>query len=498
MFDKRAGEVMVDLFSEWGIDHIYGLPGDSINNLIESLRKAKDEIKFVQVRHEEVAALAASAYGKLTGKLGVCLSIAGPGAVHLLNGLYDAKEDGAPVLVLAGQVPTEKIGTDEFQEINLQRMFDDVSVFNETIVSEEQLPSLVNQAIRTAYAEKGVAVLTIPDDIPTKKIKNQVQENAAFYTEPDILPRKNDREAALALLQEAEKPVILAGKGSKHASKELETFAGKMAAPVIVTLPGKGVLPDEHPYCLGNLGMIGTKPAYEAIKNTDLLIMVGTSFPYTEFLPEKAKALQIDIKASQMGKRYPIDAGLIGEAKACLAWLNEQIEPNQNENFLKECQEKMEKWWRQVEEIEQDTSTPIKPQQLVSSLQEVVDRDAVLSVDVGNLTVWMARHFRMTEQDFLISSWTATMGCSLPGALAAKMAYPERQVVSVSGDGGFTMVMHDFLTAVKYNLPILFVISNNEKIGMIKYEQKEMGSVEYRTDLESFNFARFAETCGGS
>lgn len=192
MFDKRAGEVMVDLFSEWGIDHIYGLPGDSINNLIESLRKAKDDIRFVQVRHEEVAALAASAYAKLTGKLGVCLSIAGPGAVHLLNGLYDAKEDRAPVLVLAGQVPTDKLGTDEFQEIDLQRMFEDVSVYNETVVSEEQLPALINQAIRKAYAKKGVAVLVIPDNITTQKIKNQVQENSPIYFEPLVFPKEAD------------------------------------------------------------------------------------------------------------------------------------------------------------------------------------------------------------------------------------------------------------------------------------------------------------------
>lgn len=497
MFEKKAGEVMVDLLSEWGIDHIYGLPGDSINNLIESLRKAKDEIKFIQVRHEEVAALAASAYAKLTGKLGVCLSIAGPGAVHLLNGLYDAKEDRAPVLVLAGQVPTTKLGTDEFQEIDLPRMFEDVSVYNETVVTEEQLPALVNQAIRTAYAKKGVAVLTIPDDISTKKVKNEVQKNTPTWFEPNIFPKEEDLSRAMDLLYEAEKPVILAGKGAKGARQELINFAEKIQAPVIVTLPGKGIIPDEHPLCLGNLGMIGTKPAYEAMQDTDLLILLGTSFPYTEFLPEEAQAVQIDLDSSEIGKRYPIDAGLTGDVKETIQWLNNRIRPSEHREFLQECQEKMKEWWEELKKEEQEKTTPIKPPQMIGTLQEVVDNDAVLSVDVGNVTFWMAQHFRMTEQDFLISSSLASMGCGLPGAIAAKIACPDRQVVSVCGDGGFTMVMHDFLTAVKYNLPILFVISNNEKIGMIKYEQQEIGNVEYRTDLENFNFARFAEICGG-
>ncbi|HET7580399.1 MAG TPA: pyruvate oxidase [Bacillales bacterium] len=497
MFEKRAGEIMVDLLSEWGVDHIYGLPGDSINHLVEGLRKEKDQIQFVQVRHEEVAAFAASSYAKLTGKLGVCLSIAGPGAIHLLNGLYDAKADRAPVLVLAGQVPTDQLGTDSFQEIHMQRMFDDVSVFNEQVASEEQMPALLNQAIRTAYAEKGVAVLTIPDDVLDRKIKQQVQENATAYFQPRTFPQEKDLYEALVLLKEAEKPVILAGKGAKGTQKELIDFAEKIAAPVIVTLPGKGVIPDEHPHCLGNLGMIGTKPAYEAMQHTDLLILLGTSFPYTEFLPEGVKAIQIDLDSSEIGKRYPVNAGLTADTGEMLQWLNEKIDSKENREFLEECQEKMKDWWSELEKYEQDENSPMTAQQVIPELQKVVDDDAVLSVDVGNVTVWMARYFRMTHQDFIISSSLGSMGSGLPGALAAKIAYPDRQVVSVSGDGGFTMVMHDFLTAVKYQLPALFVVLNNEKIGMIKYEQQEIGSVEYRTDLESFNFARFAETCGG-
>jgi pyruvate oxidase len=266
---------------------------------------------------------------------------------------------------------------------------------------------------------------------------------------------------------------------------------------VIVTLPGKGIIPDENPHCLGNLGMIGTKPAYEAMRDTDLLIMIGTSFPYIDFYPEESKAVQIDRNPSEIGKRYPVDAGLIGDARAVLSWLNEHAERHENDRFLKSCQKKMDDWWKDLKENEQmSANDALTAQQVIPELQKVVDDDAVLSVDVGNVTVWMARYFRMTNQEFLISSKLATMGCGLPGAIAAKTAYPGRQTVCVCGDGGFAMGMQDFLTAVKYELPILCVILNNEKIGMIKYEQQQVGNVEYETDLQRFDFAGFAKTCG--
>ncbi|GIO25333.1 pyruvate oxidase [Oceanobacillus sp. J11TS1] len=498
MFDDRAGKVLVDLLADWGVDHIYGMPGDSINNLMEELRKAQEKIQFIQVRHEEAGALAAASYAKLTGKLGVCLSIAGPGAIHLLNGLYDAKEDSAPVLVLAGQVPTDQIGTDAFQEVNMERIFEDVAVFNKQVTSEEQLSSMVNQAIRTAYAKKGVAVLTLPDDIPTEKIKNKVQKNAVMYETPALTPDTSDLEEAISTMEKAKKPIILAGTGAKKAKEELANFSDAIAAPVVVTLPAKGIMADEHPNFLGNLGMIGTKPAYEAMNDADLLILIGTSYPYVEFLPEDATCIQIDSNPLQIGKRYPVDIGIAGDAKKALTWFNEHLTRAEKRDFLEKYQERMAKWWEEMQAEEEQTSTPIKPQQVVHEVQKIAADNAILSVDVGNVTVWATRHFRMkTTQDFLISSWLGTMGCGLPGAIASKMAYPDRQVISLCGDGGFTMNMQDFLTAVKYNLPIIIVIFNNERIGMIKYEQEADGNIDYKTQLESFNFAQFAENCGG-
>ncbi|NGY72452.1 pyruvate oxidase [Bacillus megaterium] len=497
MIKTTAGKAAMSVLKEWNIDHIFGMPGDSINHFMDNLRSEKDEIEFIQVRHEEVGALAASSYAKITGKIGVCLSIGGPGAIHLLNGLYDAKADGAPVLVLAGQVPRAKLGNESFQEVNLERVFDDVSVFNHRVDSPESFPHLLQQAIRTAYAKKGVAVLVIPDDIPSSTIK--IDEKTPIANVSKSISHSDPEDVAKALLaiKYAKKPVILAGTGAKHAKLELAQFAEKIAAPIIFTLPGKGILPDHHPYNLGQLGQIGTKPAYEAMEETDLLIMVGTSFPYREFLPDGVEAIQLDSDATQIGRRYPVSIGLVGDSKTTLSQLAHNLDYQENRRFLEECQVNMENWWKHVEKEENEVSTPIKPQQVIPKLQKIVDDDAIVSVDVGNVTVWMARHFRMTNQKFVISSRLATMGCGLPAAIAGKLAHPEKQSVAVCGDGGFTMVMQDFVTAVKYKLPIVVVVLNNSEIGMIKYEQAIQGHLDYQTQLGEMNFAKFAESCGG-
>ncbi|MGG3563989.1 pyruvate oxidase [Neobacillus rhizosphaerae] len=497
MFKPTAGEKLIELLIEWGVDHIYGMPGDSINSIIEPLRKAQDKIKFIQVRHEEAGALAAAAYAKLTGKIGVCTAIAGPGAIHLLNGLYDAKLDKVPVLALTGQVESDLLGTDSFQEVNLERMFDDVAVYNQRIMSAEQLPAVVNQAIRTAYARKGVAVLTIPDDIPRFEVGKEARVTSSFTAQQEILPLKEDLQRAKELLHAAGRPVILAGRGTHGIRETLLGFAEKMAAPIVLTLPGKGAIPDKHPYCLGGLGLIGTKAAYEAMQETDLLLMIGTSFPFTGFLPDHAKTIQIDIDPYQIGKRYPVDVGLAGDAGLTIDWLIENVRANENREFLEACQETMKNWWSRLEKQEEVDTIPIKPQRVIRALQEAAEEDAVLSVDVGNVTVWMARHFHMTHQKMIISSWLATLGCGLPGALAGQIAYPDKQVFAICGDGGFGMTMNDFVTAVKYQLPIVVVVLNNHKIAMIKFEQEVMGNIEFGTDLQNPNFAKYAEACGG-
>ncbi|WP_077624884.1 pyruvate oxidase [Sediminibacillus massiliensis] len=491
----KAGNEAVKVMKSYGINKVFGIPGDSINNIVESLREEKEDIDFIQVRHEEVGALAASAYAKLTGNIGTCLSIGGPGAIHLLNGLYDAKADSVPVLVLAGQVPRDSIGKDSFQEVNLEKMFDDVAVFNKRVDSPESFPGLVQQAIREAYANKGVSVLVIPDDVPTVKIDG-TNLGATDTYEPVLTPSEEHLKKTHQYLREAKRPVILAGTGTRHAKEELEQFAEKLAAPIIFALPAKGTLPDQHPYNLGQLGQIGTKPAYEAMEETDLLIMIGTSFPYRDFLPDDTKAVQIDNNPSQIGKRYPVTLGLVGDAKHTLKALANGMDEKEDREFLKACQENMKNWWNHIERDEEPT-TPIKPQQVIPNIQKVMEKDAIISVDVGNVTVWAARHLRLTQQKMIVSSWMATMGCGLPGAIAGKLAYPERQVVAICGDGGFSMVMQDFLTAVKYELPIMFVVFNNQRLGMIKYEQQEQGNLDYVTELQDMDYGKFADAAGG-
>ncbi|UPV79638.1 pyruvate oxidase [Bacillus rugosus] len=497
MAHKTAGQAMTELLEQWGVDHVYGIPGDSINEFIEELRHERNQLKFIQTRHEEVAALAAAAEAKLTGKIGVCLSIAGPGAVHLLNGLYDAKADGAPVLAIAGQVSSGEVGRDYFQEIKLEQMFEDVAVFNREVHSAESLPDLLNQAIRTAYSKKGVAVLSVSDDLFAEKIKREPVHTSPVYIEGNLEPKKEQLVTCAQYINNAKKPIILAGQGMKKAKRELLEFADKAAAPIVVTLPAKGVVPDKHPHFLGNLGQIGTKPAYEAMEECDLLIMLGTSFPYRDYLPDDTPAIQLDSDPAKIGKRYPVTAGLVCDSALGLRELTEYIERKEDRRFLDACTEHMQHWWNEIEKDETEAETPLKPQQVVARLQEAAADDAVLSVDVGTVTVWMARHFKMNaNQDFIVSSWLATMGCGLPGAIASSLAEPERQAIAVCGDGGFSMVMQDLPTAVKYKLPITVVILNNENLGMIEYEQQVKGNIDYVTHLQNVDYAAFAESCG--
>lgn len=494
---KRTGEILTDLMEQWEIDHIYGMPGDSINEFIDDLRKKEEQIKFLQIRHEETGALAASAYAKLTGKIGACLSIAGPGAIHLLNGLYDAKEDGVPVLAIVGQVSSNAVGTDAFQEINLERLFDDVAVFNQAAVSAEQLPDLFNMAVRAAYAKKGPAVIIVPDDLFAEMKKSEPSLTAVGYNQPMIMPEETTISAALELINNAEKPVILAGKGCVKSGNELVEFADKIKAPIVLSLLGKGIIPDYHELNLGQHGQIGTKPAYQAVMDSDLLLLIGTTFPYREFLPDNTKAIQIEIDPNKIGNFYPVTEGLCGDASKILPKLTSLVAKKKDFTFLNKYQEKMKKWHIEMKRIKEEIANPIQAPQLMNELGNVVDKSAIISCDVGNVTVWTVRFFPFISQQFIASGRLATMGFGLPGAIASQVAYPERQVVAICGDGGFAMGMQDFVTAVKYDLPIKVVVLNNSKIGMIKYEQEEMGHLNYKTDMQDIDFAAFAKASGG-
>ncbi|SDC01982.1 pyruvate oxidase [Melghirimyces thermohalophilus] len=493
---KKAGDALMDILVEEGVEYIFGMPGDSINSLIESLRN-HPKIKFIQVRHEEAGALAAAAYAKLTGKLGVCMAIAGPGAIHLLNGLYDAKMDSAPVLAITGQVESDMIGTNFFQEVDLDRLFDDVAIYNERAMSAEQLPVITNQAIRMAQTHRRVAHISIPDDIPRFEVERHARMNSTLFTPSKPTPRESDVDKAVSLLSEPRKTIILAGQGARDAREELLTFAQKLKAPIVVTLPGKGVVPDDHPYCLGGLGLLGTKPAFYAMREAETLVMIGTSFPFIDFLPREARTIHIDANPAQIGKRTPVDVGVAGDAAHTLQMMNKRLSEKQDDHYLTKYQREMKNWLTLMKEQGEEEGTPLRPQTVPVCLQDVLDNNAIISCDVGNVTVWMARNFILRDQKFIVSSWLATLGCGLPGAIAGQLAYPDRQVVAVVGDGGFAMMMSDFVTAVKYDLPIVVIVLNNDKIAMIKFEQESMGNAEFGTNLTNPNFARYAEDCGG-
>ncbi|MCO7125664.1 pyruvate oxidase [Sporolactobacillus shoreicorticis] len=494
----KASEAVVKLLENWGIDHIYGIPGDSIDSMVEALRKEESKIKFYTVRHEEVASLAAAAYSKLTGKIGVSLAIGGPGAIHLLNGMYDAKMDHVPMLVLVGHIPARLTGTDYFQEVDTVELFKDVAVYNKKITSAESFPVVVNQAIRTAYQERGVAVLSIPDDIAMGEISDNAPQLSTVFEKkvPGLV--QNDLNNAVALINSASNPVILAGVGAKNAKKELRAFSERISAPVAVTLPGKGAISDDHPNFIGNIGKIGTKPAYEAMKNSDLLIMIGTDYPYAAYLPEGAKCVQIDIDPIKIGKRYSVTVGVVGDAAEAIAYLNDHVTPVNERPFLKTCQSKMATWWKWMDEDQEKKQTPIAPEALMSAIESISEDDTIYSVDVGTSTVWSTRYLKVSEkQDFIVSAWLGTMGCGLPGAIAAKQAFPDRQAIAISGDGAFAMVMQDFVTAVHYKLPIIVVILNNKQLAFIKYEQQSAGQLKYAVDFGDIDYAKFAEACGG-
>lgn len=505
---KTVSDLFVEGIISWGVKVVFGLPGDGINGVMEALRKRQDEIRFVQVRHEESAAFMACAYAKYTGKLGCCLATSGPGAIHLLNGLYDAKMDGAPVLAITGQAASDLRGSRFQQEVNLVRLFEDVAVYNQELINPNQIEMLTNEACRHALNHRGVAHITFPNDyqesVPDNKISLHNQKakmTTNTWTKPFAVPPESELRRAAKILNEAKKPLILAGAGTLGAGRELIEVAEKLGAPIIKALLGKAVIPDEHPLSVGGLGLLGTTPAQNAAENCDAIFLIGTSFPYLEFLPnpKDAKGVQIDDKADQIGLRYPVEVGLVGDAGATLAALSQFIETKDDRTFLENAQEEMQDWWKLMETRAMRDDVPIKPQRAAWELSDLAADDAIFSGDSGTNTIWAARQFKVkADQKWSCSGTLATMACGLPYAIAAKIAFPERQSIAFVGDGGFTMLMGEFVTAVKYNLPITVVIIKNNSLGQIKWEQIVfLGNPEYGCDLQEINFAHFAEACGG-
>jgi pyruvate dehydrogenase (quinone) len=505
---RTTSDVLVDRLLDWGVSVVFGLPGDGINGIMEALRERQDRIRYVQVRHEEAAAFMACGYAKFTGRVGVCLATSGPGAIHLLNGLYDAKLDGAPVLAITGQTYHDLLGMHYQQEVDLLALFKDVAVYNQQIMSAGHVESLVDAACRAALSAKGVAHLTCPVDLQEQELaedepsKKKVKGHTSSVWRPPIaVPCRTDLEAAARVLNAGKRIVILAGQGALGAGEELERAAEVLNAPIVKPLLGKAVVPDDSPYTTGGIGLLGTLPSELAMEECDTLLMVGTSFPYMEFYPkhEQALAVQIDHDPARIGLRFPVSVGLAGDAKATLQVLVPLLEKRKDGAFLKKSRERMKEWRELMRDRASRKDTPMKPQVVAHHLGELLDDDAIIVTDSGTVTAWVARHVDIRRgQQFSCSGNLATMACGLPYAIAAQVAYPDRQCVAFVGDGAFTMLMGEFATAAKYELPITVVVVKNNTFGMIKWEQMVfLGNPEYGCELHPIDFVRVAEACGG-
>jgi pyruvate dehydrogenase (quinone) len=503
-----AADILIDTIHDWGVEVIFGLPGDGINGIMEALRTRQETIRFIQVRHEESAAFMACAYAKYTGKLGVCLATSGPGGVHLLNGLYDAKMDGQSVLAITGHHYHDLIDTHAQQDIDLDRVFTDVAVYSTRIMGPSHVESVTNLACRTALSRRGVAHINFPVDLQEQEGGERSKRNipgsgaSSVFGRTAGLPAEEDLRRAADLLNAGQKIAILAGRGALHATDELEAVAERLGAPIIKALLGKAAVPDDSPYTTGGIGLLGTKPSQEAMENCDALLMVGTSFPYIEFLPKpgQARAVQIDLDPTRLGLRYPADVGLVGDSRQTLQVLLPWLEHKKDRRFLETAQAGMQDWRALMEERGSRPDRPMKPQVLAWELGKRLTNTAIVSSDSGTITTWWARQIPAKRgQMHSVSGTLASMACGLPYAIAAQIAYPERQCVALVGDGGFTMLMGEFATAVKYQLPIKIFIVKNNVLGQIKWEQMVfLGNPEYGVELHPINFAAYAQACGGA
>ena len=502
----RTADIVAEALIDWNVHVVFGLPGDGINGFIEALRQRQNKIKFVLVRHEESAAFMACAYAKYTKELGACVATSGPGAIHLLNGLYDAKLDSTPVIAITGSTYSDLMGSNYQQDVNLLQLFSDVAVYNNMINGPEHAEMAVDLACRTALGRRGVGHLTIPIDVQEKRLegkysKHKVPGHTSDAFTSGSIPNQESLKKAAEILNVGNKVVILVGQGALSAPDEVLAICERLAAPVVKALLGKAVVPDNSPYSLGGIGLLGTEPASDAMDEADTLLMVGTSFPYIDYLPKpgQAKGIQIDILPEKIGLRYPVDIGLVGDAKLTLAALLPLLQQKHDDHFLKAKQQAMKSWISLLEEQSTRTDKPIKPQVVAAAVSEELEDDAIISVDSGTITSWAARYINIRKgMKFSLSGTLASMACGLQYAIAAQIAFPKRQSVAFVGDGGFTMLMSEFATAVQYNLPIKVVILKNNTLGMIRWEQMAfLGNPEFGVEFTPIDFVRFAEACGG-
>lgn len=504
--NQTASDQLVERLIEWGIDTVFGLSGDGINGVIEALRTHADDIRYVHVRHEETAALAAVGYAKFTGRPAACLSTAAPGAIHLMNGLYDALIDQAPVVAISGMTYHDVIGTHYLQDINHDHALQDACVYSQRIMGEAHVLPVVDMAVRSAIAMRGPAHIAIPIDIQSgeavtgdRSIKNIEGHSAVTSLEGRRIPPREQLERAAEALSGKTRPVILVGAGGRGAGDELEQAAEKLGAPIVKAMLGKDAVPDDSPYCTGGYALVGTRPSQEALKGCDAILIVGSSSPYIEFLPEPGSAVgvQIDDRPERLGLRYPVEVGLAGDAKLTLQQLVPLLARNEDRSFLEQAQAGMRDWRALQEQRAGDPEKPIKPDAIPFHLGPALADDAILCGDSGTVTTWAARTELRRGQMFSFSGTMCSMAAALPYAIGAQAAHPGRQVVALTGDGSLSMMMGDLATLAQHSLPVKVVVVRNDILGLIKWEQMAfLGNPQFGVELSGIDFARVGEACG--
>jgi len=504
----NTADILIETLIAWDVEVIFGLPGDGINGIMEALRTRQDRIRFVQVRHEESAAFMASAYAKWTGKLGVCLATSGPGGTHLLTGLYDAKLDQAPVLAITGMQFHDLIETFTQQDVDLTRVFNDVSVFNVQVTDAAHMENVASLACRSALAARGVAHISVASDVQemTKDDSERSRRNREGHApnrwfNGSQRPDEAELEKAAAILNEASNVAILVGRGALHARAELEKTADLLGAPIAKALLGKAVLSDDHPYTTGGIGILGTLPSQEIMEQCDALLIVGSTFPYIEYYPKpgRARCVQIDRDAQRIGLRCPVEAGLVGDAAVSLNLLNQKLERKPDRSFLDRARQGMVRWRKMMRQAEARDDVPLKPQRIVKAFGDRMPDNAILTTDSGQNTELAARHIDMKPtQAFAVSGSLASMACGLPYAIAAGIAFPGRPVLAVVGDGGFAMQLGEFSTAVRHRIPLKMLVIKNGMLNQIAWEQMMfLGNPQFACELQPIDFTLAAMALGG-
>ena len=504
-----VADLLVERLLAWGVDTIFGLPGDGIDGLFEALRVRAKRVRFIQVRHEEAAAFAACGYAKYTGRLGVCLATSGPGGIHLLNGLYDAKCDGQPVLAITGHTFHDLIGMHYQQDVDLDKLYMDVAAFNQRVMGPSHVNNVVDEAVKTALGRRTVSHITIPKDIQKwtsddgmRSDANISKHSADLFAAAHSLPPQESLRRAAELINDGSKVAILAGRGCLGARDEVLQLADLVGGPIVKPLLGKAVVPDDNEFTTGGIGLLGTAPSQDALAECDTLVIAGSSFPYMDFYPKpgQAKGIQIDTDPTRIGLRYPVDVGLIGDCRTVLRALIPMIDRKKKRDFLERAQQRMKDWRGLMKERGTRGDMPMKPQVVTYHLDKLLDDDAIVSADSGTIATWSARYINIRgRMQFSLSGSLATMANGLPYSLGAAAAFPKRQVVCIVGDGGFTMLMGELATMVKYDLPVKVIVIKNNVLGMIKWEQMVLeGNPQYGVELQPIDFEAYAKACGAA